>query len=340
ANVVKLHRFSGKVSYLACPDFDAVPHPAIQRTVKLSLRSRELDCRDHSGKEDPLVLDRKELLVGPDYPGHEKFTRFTEQEESHGLLDGLTDLWTQRQWELQFEQAGLQLRGYRLLWKPGHKRRRRPEVGHVSNVAGTLETCLSGNATDLAMADEVPTPAAKNDQSSPERDGPDSAPELILPQRSRQFGVGKEIGGAVYVHRQYENRLGPIVAWAKRWLPEDSAYDVVKYNRRTQAVSFICCPGFDVEPEPNVEGVVIIRADGTAQRRPVPLDPYIYHHKWLFVDDDYTGFDVQESQRRSAAWLALANVDKSRIGRRSYWQTHVVPLLVGCPCSSRSVTSG
>jgi hypothetical protein len=27
--VVKLHRFSGKAPYLACPDFDTVPHPAI-----------------------------------------------------------------------------------------------------------------------------------------------------------------------------------------------------------------------------------------------------------------------------------------------------------------------
>ena len=27
ANVVKLHRFSGKVSYLACPDFDTAPIP-------------------------------------------------------------------------------------------------------------------------------------------------------------------------------------------------------------------------------------------------------------------------------------------------------------------------
>jgi hypothetical protein len=161
---------------------------------------------------------------------------------------------------------------------------------------------------------------------------------LILPHRSRQFGIGKEIGGAVYVHRRYEDRLGPSVIWAKRWLPEGFAYDVVKYNRRTQAVSFICCPGFDVEPEPNVEDVVIVRADGTVQRRPVPLDPYIYHHKWLFVDDDYPGFDVEESKRRSAAWLALANVDKSRIGCRSYWQTHVVARLDSCPCGTPPAT--
>ena len=125
ANVVKLHRFSGKVSYLACPDFDTGPHPAILRTVKLSLRSRELDCRDHTHDDAPLVLDQKERMVDHDHPLREKFTRFTQLERSHGLLDGLTDMLTRRQWDLAIDQAGLQLRGYRLLWKPGVIRPRR-----------------------------------------------------------------------------------------------------------------------------------------------------------------------------------------------------------------------
>ena len=105
--------------------------------------------------------------------------------------------------------------------------------------------------------------------------------------RSRCYGVGKEIGGAVYVHRQYEDRLGPTIIWAKRLIPADYNYDVVKYNRRTNAVSFIQCPEFNIEPEPSITGVVTVRADGTVQRRAVPSDPPIYHHKWLFVDDDF-----------------------------------------------------
>jgi hypothetical protein len=101
-------------------------------------------------------------------------------------------------------------------------------------------------------------------------------------------------------------------------------------------VSFVQCPGFDDEPEPSIGGVVTVRADGTLQRRAVPSDPPIYHHKWLFVEDDYAGFDVAESQRRSAAWLVLPGVDKSRIGRRSYWETQVVPRLNSC---AKHVTS-
>jgi DNA phosphorothioation-associated putative methyltransferase len=39
ANLIKLHRQSGKVSYLVYPDFETDPHPALERSVKLSLRT-------------------------------------------------------------------------------------------------------------------------------------------------------------------------------------------------------------------------------------------------------------------------------------------------------------
>lgn len=347
-NVVKLHRFSGKVSYLTCPDFDTVPHPAIQRTVKLSLRSRELNCRDHTDDEDPLVLDHKERMVEGDYPLREKFARFTDQETQHGLLDGLNDLARRRQWKLRLDDAGLELRGYRLLWRPGHQRRRQRRVGHVSTVPDSVVRTASDatpGPTDRSQESRTPSVAgfgeiataalnASTDTSPKPERGDSSCAKPgsrrtgpLLPVRSRRYGIGKEIGSAVYVHRQYEDRLGQVVAQAKRWLPEGCAYDVVKYNGHTQAVSFIQCSGFDAEPEPSVEAVVIVRADGTVQRRAVPADPPIYHHKWLFVDDDYVGFDIEESRRRSAAWLALSEVDKSRIGRRSYWDAHVGPRL-------------
>jgi len=47
----------------------------------------------------------------------------------------------------------------------------------------------------------------------------------------------------------------------------------------------------------------------------------------LFVDDDYQGFDVEASKERSRQWIALGDVDRSRIGKASYWKEHVVPRL-------------
>ena len=34
ANLIKLHRQSGKVSYLVYPDFETDPHPALRRSVE------------------------------------------------------------------------------------------------------------------------------------------------------------------------------------------------------------------------------------------------------------------------------------------------------------------
>jgi hypothetical protein len=131
------------------------------------------------------------------------------------------------------------------------------------------------------------------------------------------------------VHRDYEAVLGDSVEWAKRHLPNQFEYTVVKLNQRNDSVSFMYCPDFDTAHEPSITAIVIVNADGLARRRLTPEDPFIYHHKWLFVADDYPGFDVAESKARSRLWIELGDVDRSRIGRKSYWDQFVVPRLTG-----------
>ena len=146
-----------------------------------------------------------------------------------------------------------------------------------------------------------------------------------LPTRSRKFGVGKEIGGAVYVHRSYEGVLGDAVVKAKDALPENFDYHVVKLVVKTGAVSFIECSEFNTADEPALGAVITVQWDGKSSRRDAPLDPYIYHHKWLFVEDDYSGFDIEASKKRSITWMSLSEVDTRRIGKRSYWESEVIP---------------
>ena len=141
------------------------------------------------------------------------------------------------------------------------------------------------------------------------------------------YGIGKEIGGRVYVHRDYADLLGDVVSEAASQLPKNFKYDVVKYDTRAATVSFISSPNFDLADEPTVGELITVTSDGTIRSRAQLDDPHIYHHKWLFVTDDYTGFDVEASKRRSAAWLALEDVDKSRIGKKSYWDEYVAPRL-------------
>ena len=115
ANLIKLHRQSGKVSYLVYPDFETDPHPALRRSVKLSLRTREIDCFDYTASTNPPILHRKETFLTSDHPLHAKFARLTQQEEKHGLLDDTATIGTKDGWQARLNAAGFVLRGHRLV---------------------------------------------------------------------------------------------------------------------------------------------------------------------------------------------------------------------------------
>lgn len=148
-----------------------------------------------------------------------------------------------------------------------------------------------------------------------------------LPKRAARFGVGKEIGGAIYVHKRYEDLLPDCVGEAKAQLPAGFSYHVVKYQVRSEVVSFVRCDDFDTADEPTVGDVCTVRPDGSATVRRQGKDPWIYHHKWLFVRDDYPSFDVEKSKTRSQLWLALDDIDLRRIGKKSFWEENVLPRL-------------
>jgi DNA phosphorothioation-associated putative methyltransferase len=123
ANVIKLHRFTGKVSYLSYPEFDTDPHPALRRCLKVALRSLQLECLDYAGSANPPVLHRKETLLPPGHPLYEGCARLTRQEERHGLLDDSATIGTRDGWEARLRQAGFAFRGRRLV------RRRADDAG-------------------------------------------------------------------------------------------------------------------------------------------------------------------------------------------------------------------
>lgn len=164
-----------------------------------------------------------------------------------------------------------------------------------------------------------------------------------LPKRYTPTGVGKSIGGNIYVHREYEHLLpqGPFApmesfAVAKALIPKrlgGRPYTLVKYNTKTRAYTFIWLEDFDTADEPTMKIAILCLPNPQKYvgywTRTIwpPKDPWVYHHKWLMVKDDYAGFDVEESKARSRAWLGLKNIDKSRIGKKSYWEKEVIPLI-------------
>lgn len=138
---------------------------------------------------------------------------------------------------------------------------------------------------------------------------------------------GKRIGGCVYIHRDYVDHVVSDIDWQTAQVPDDWDYVIVKINLTTLQCSFIKCDDFDTADEPTVGDSFVVKPDGTTRVVKAPKDPWIYHHKWMMVDTCYGGFDYYESRERSRRWEALANLDKSRIGKKSYWEENVLKIL-------------
>lgn len=115
ANVIKLHRFSGKVSYIAYPDFEKNPHPALKLRVKVTLPTRSIDLFDYSDWDDPPILCRKERLLCEDHELYAKFSRLTRQEEKHGMLNNGIQLDRRSQLNILLREKGLTLKGHRIV---------------------------------------------------------------------------------------------------------------------------------------------------------------------------------------------------------------------------------
>jgi DNA phosphorothioation-associated putative methyltransferase len=115
ANLIKLHRESGKVSYLVYPEFESDPHPALRRSVKLSLRTRGIECYNYSTSTNPPVLHRKETVLLADHPLYGRFARLSEQEDKYGLLNETATIGTRDGWNARLREAGFMLKGHRLV---------------------------------------------------------------------------------------------------------------------------------------------------------------------------------------------------------------------------------
>ena len=117
ANIIKIYRRSGKLSYLVYPEFDDDPHPALLRSIRVNLRSRQIDSTDYTGSANPPVLHRKETFLAPDHPLYAKFARLTAQEEKHGLLDEPSGIGTRDGWAKRLAERGFVLKGHKLVRK-------------------------------------------------------------------------------------------------------------------------------------------------------------------------------------------------------------------------------
>lgn len=127
-----------------------------------------------------------------------------------------------------------------------------------------------------------------------------------------KFGVGKQVGSKIYMHINLRFGIIPSDIWDKAVeilvdndLSPDRFYTLCYDFHKPFIVRFDICEGFCTEREPVVGQMVYVdTATGKVWNK---YNSQIYHHKWLWVPEGFTGFDVQESYDWSKLWLSKVN---------------------------------
>jgi len=144
--------------------------------------------------------------------------------------------------------------------------------------------------------------------------------------------VGKQVGKRIYVHKLYADEIIPKAIWVKandvltKAYP-DFAFNTVMFDPAAKTVRFDQAPDFDTASEPHVGDFVEISV--TDVKPPLEGRPpirtghsdSIWHHKWMWVKDDYTGFDVDKSKEWSKLWLS--KLDEPAKGQEIHWKSQL-----------------
>ena len=85
ADVIKLHKASGKATFLAYDDFEGKPLPELRQRIKVNLRTRWVQVFDHSA--DGQLLYFKERYFGANHPRRTEMEAFSVKVQKLGVSD-------------------------------------------------------------------------------------------------------------------------------------------------------------------------------------------------------------------------------------------------------------
>tara|TARA_B100000131_G_scaffold322693_1_gene377609 strand:- start:70 stop:5418 length:5349 start_codon:yes stop_codon:yes gene_type:complete len=125
--------------------------------------------------------------------------------------------------------------------------------------------------------------------------------------------VGKIIGNQIYFHKNYIEQmpktLQNLYNKAIKELPEDASFNTLMYEKAQKGkparIRFDEAPDFDTATEPRVGKTWSYTAKGGMKKGKASNS--IWHHKWMWVGEDYTGFNVDESYNWSKTWTSTLN---------------------------------
>ncbi len=85
ADVIKIHKHSGKITFQHYDNFDGKPLPELQTRIKVNLRNLFVEVFDHSQGPRIQLLYFKERIVGRKYPGRSAMEKFSARLRKLGL---------------------------------------------------------------------------------------------------------------------------------------------------------------------------------------------------------------------------------------------------------------
>jgi DNA phosphorothioation-associated putative methyltransferase len=87
ADIVRIHKYSGKVTFLSYADFESALFPSLAVRTRVNLRKIQVDVFDHSG--DGQILYHKERFLDPENPQRSKLLSITDSLEQIGIPDSI-----------------------------------------------------------------------------------------------------------------------------------------------------------------------------------------------------------------------------------------------------------
>jgi len=145
----------------------------------------------------------------------------------------------------------------------------------------------------------------------------------------------KRIGGRIYLHKDYIHTLGDVMAFEVAVALEKAEEVLGSIDWNTlrikpdavggaSEVAFQFSPDFDSADEPEVTRTINVCLDGSDWSIVNLRDHsgFIWHHKWMWVDTNYTGFSHSASKVHSALWKPYVKPEEMpKIGRKKFWES-------------------
>ena len=112
ADVIKLHLYSGKLTFQHYDDFDGKTLPELETRIKVDLRRLFVNVFDHTEGRTHQILFFKERFLAQDHPGRESMERFSKRLRKLGINEsmlGSNDRGSpsKEEFESALEQVGL-----------------------------------------------------------------------------------------------------------------------------------------------------------------------------------------------------------------------------------------